>query len=511
MADPPLFCAPVSRRLLCLLLLLATPAIGQWNSGSNWVAGEAAAALAEAVESPRRNSRHLEDTSGKVDDVMDFKDTKEIVDNLKDNIKGHVDNFKDKVTSAFNFSSKDKHGKPAPFKNMQNMFKKKGGHEDELSFQMPTLLPPGHDSLHSTTQNLQRSPVVRFAKAVDTWLHDPAAPQFYIGVAAIVVGTCLLFCFGPMAWQYIFSFAMALCTALFVSYQDETLKLAPGAIGNGVLILQVAIIMGVATFLGFEGSQMLLGCVVGLLSAYFTDPLAASWEKEFPWLSFAWLCAGAANGGIVFTAFRQLSLATLAPLIGGFLVISGSGALFTWLGINIILEEHTTWIDAAIALLGHTGGAGMVGQSVMALISAVVFSWTGDPKMSILPMAIGLGLGALASAIGLGCSIHKFYCTPFVQPPRIWAWPLVGGLGWMGTAAGGAVWQLTQIAEERKSPKSRRKDSKNRRSDRAEETNPLLHTQPQLQRDQRTQPQLHLPNSSATYNDGYNAGRAAMY
>jgi len=463
-------------------VLIANLAAGQWDGRGDWVAGEAAAAVAEAGAAPRR---HLEDTAGAVADVVGFEHEK--------NLKKLTDKLPTKIVH--------------PFKSAASGSSNTGGHGAELSFQIPTLLPPGHFSQRSTTHNLERSPIVRFATAVDTWLHDPSAPQLYIGVGATFVGVCMCGC-GSMAWQYLFSFAVALATALFVSYQDETLKLAPGPIGNSVLILQVAIVMGVATFLGFDGSQMILGCAVGLLSAYFTDPLASSWEKEFPWISFAWFCAGAAFGGVIFTAFRPSSLATLAPLIGGFLVISGSGALCTWVGGKIILEENTTWIDAASALLGHTGGAGMVGQCMLALISAMVFNATGDTTKSVIPMAIGLGLGALGTSTGFGCSLFK-NCAPWLEPARIWAWPLLGGLGWMGTTACSAVWQLSQLAEmEKKNPKkSKRKGEKDRSgtNSRAEETNPLL-----------TQPQLQLPvtstgssHSSNTYNAGYNAGRFA--
>jgi len=264
----------------------------------------------------------------------------------------------------------------------------------------------------------------------------------------MALGIVMVGC-GSMIWPYFFSFVVGVGGACFVLYEDQTIpKLAPGLPGDVVLALQAGVTLFLAVYLGFEGSQVILGSMIGLASAYVADVTVLHLQDVSPYASFGLSCFGAAFGVIVFHGYcRQSILATMSPLFGGLLFVTGAGTVLAQFGILPFLSPQLVWIDATKALFGSAGATHLVVQGICAILSSIIASLGGANRVNVavIPMGLGLSLGTFASATGLGCGLlHN--CPPWLSPAANPAWPLLGGLAWTAAACSGAILQLRNVA-----------------------------------------------------------------
>jgi len=374
---------------------------------------------------------------------------------------------------------------------------------------------PSNFSLHLDMQFTMGSPIIVFARSTNTWLHDAGAPQGRIALTAIVFGLFMCAC-GSMIWKFVFAFVVAALGVCFVLYEEESLPLmTSGPDGNLVLAGQTGLTLFLAVFLGFEGSQILLGSCVGLLVALATEGVTLSFQENIPYVKFVWSCVWAALGMIIFHDHcRQTMLASVAPILGALLFASGAGTVAAQSGVFKALSPDIVWLDAASALLGSAGSSHLAVMCVIGVVSAAVFGLSKNEKVAVGIMGFGLFVGALASATGLGCSLVG-KCPPWLTPPEQWTWPLLGGLTWMLAAVLGALIQLQQLkTDEDREEKRKNKKKKTRKgtggdkdsdddddAEKSRETQPFLEpgTQPQLQTS-------HRDVSYSSHNDDHGGG-----
>lgn len=329
---------------------------------------------------------------------------------------------------------------------------------DEIQHPGVLQLPPGNFTLQSQKANIINSPVLFFVGDLSNWLHDPASPQIFIAIISSILGLCLCGC-GSMIWRGFCALCIAAAGGCFVLYENESIPhLTPGLVGNGVLATQVALTLFFAVYLGFEGSQVILGSALGIAFARATDVMLLTVEDKAPFASFAWSCICAALGALLLQAWcRQTILATVAPLVGGLLVVSGSGTILAQCGALAKLSPDVIWLHAAGALLGNAGYGLFTLQCMLCMLSSAIFAIknggekqdsarlaTPSPGLALIPMGLGLFFGSLSTATGLGCTlIHK--CPSWLTPAKEPFWPLVGGLAWMVVSLLGAFVQLSSL------------------------------------------------------------------
>lgn len=287
---------------------------------------------------------------------------------------------------------------------------------------------------------------------------------------------------------------VGLIGALFVLYEDETLpQLAPGLAGDAMLATQVGVTLFLAVYLGFEGSQVILGSFIGLATAYSTEEFLASEEKLMPFFFFAWSCFCAAMGVVIFHgSCRQSILAALSALIGGWFVVSGAGTMAAQSGVLPILSKDIGWFDSANALFGNAGVGHLAIQGALAILTSIIYVCTKKGPLAAAPMGLGLGIGAIATATGLGCNlVHS--CPPWLIPAQQSAWPFLGGLAWMAISVGGAILQLSNLGEDEMKKASKKATSKKKG---AREHDPHATTSETVP---LTSPQLHMDTLSPTH------------
>jgi hypothetical protein len=309
-------------------------------------------------------------------------------------------------------------------------------------------------------------PLIVFITDTYTWLGEPTSPQAIIGLAAILLGLFFSFC-GEKVWQYLFAVLAGAVGACFVLYMDETIpEIVPGEIGNYCLATQVGLTLAIAAHMGFEGTQVIFGTLVGLAYAIATEPLVHSVKSKYTF--FAWCCAGAALGVLCFTAFRSSILALLTPFFGGLFVVSGGFTVLAHLGVVGFLSPELIWIEALASHFGNGGTAILAGQILLVVLGAAAFKAKPDPKVGAAPLLIGIVFGALATSTGFGCSLlHN--CPAWLEPVKAWQYPVLGNLAWLVLAGAGACVQLNMVEKEVKEKKGSSskdgKDSKDKKKD----------------------------------------------
>lgn len=388
-------------------------------------------------------------------------------------------------------------------------------HADEFTKELekPKLLPPGNFSLAQEKSNLAKSPVMVFITDVDTWLKDPASPQIIVGLISLVLGLFFCCC-GEWLWQYLFSALVGAFGACFVLYQDATVKeIAPGDVGHYWLAVQTGITLSLAVNIGFEGTQVIVGTLLGLAYAMITAFVVSSANTEYAF--FFWCCAGAALGALSFTVARSPILATVTPFCGGLLISSGAVTVLARIGIIGFLSPDLVWLDSLTGLFGNGGAGNFAGQVLLMLLGAAAFRAKFEPKFGVLPIVVGCVISALAAWTGFGCSLYG--CPSWLAPVKDWQWPVLGNIVCLACAAMGASVQLNTLllAEEQRREKEGLKERRRDRDRKGSKESParsdrLLGTESHYEEQQgllhQTQPNLghYGAEVSHTGSGGYN-------
>jgi hypothetical protein len=215
--------------------------------------------------------------------------------------------------------------------------------------------------------------------------------------------------------------------------------------GVYALAAQTGVTLCAAVYLGFEGTQVILGSFIGLASAFATDSMVLHLNDSTPLASFAYSCVCAALGAILFhSCVRQNMLATLSGLVGALFLVSGIGTLAAQFGALALLSPDVVWLDAMLALFGNAGACHLIVAGVLAVLGSAIHAKSRSGAAGAAPMGLGLLLGAVATATGLGCSVIG-KCPPWLEPVKQSSWPLLGGLAWMVTAVLGSILQLSSL------------------------------------------------------------------
>ncbi|CAE7226049.1 unnamed protein product [Symbiodinium natans] len=164
------------------------------------------------------------------------------------------------------------------------------------------------------------SPLFVYANSFSDWLKGTSY-QWTVAGAALLVGLCLTWD-GPRMWQFLFTAAVSALAAGAACYEANVQEM--GIFSTAILMAQAAGTLGLATFWGFEGSQVLLGACSGFAAAYGTGAWTRPLDEQLPGTSICWYILGAMFGVLVFTTWRPQMLACLAPMLGGLLTASGA-------------------------------------------------------------------------------------------------------------------------------------------------------------------------------------------
>mmetsp|Transcript_28189 Transcript_28189/g.44106 ORF Transcript_28189/g.44106 Transcript_28189/m.44106 type:complete len:453 (-) Transcript_28189:6-1364(-) len=315
----------------------------------------------------------------------------------------------------------------------------------------PRTAPNGAIVIDTAALSSTVSPLTIYTKSFRKWLQE-APYQESIALLAIAVGGVFLWD-GPALWHFLFTGAVAIAGA-FVAYQEgKAMGLATTFASQVFLALEVGCVVGYATHMGFEGTQVMLGAVLGCLGAYGVSAGPRSLDLHFPGVMLAWYSIGAVLGLLVYTTWRQSVLATFAPLLGGIFVSSGCGILLSRLssllhpasvGVLWFPPHDQSWIEGFLSLIGNGGGGiTLAALCGCALIGAVAQSMSGNRTIAIFLIIGGIAFSTLAaSACQLIEHASQFRCPAWLTTTVAWQWLVVGSLLWASTTGIAAYCQL---------------------------------------------------------------------
>mmetsp|Transcript_63466 Transcript_63466/g.125540 ORF Transcript_63466/g.125540 Transcript_63466/m.125540 type:complete len:759 (-) Transcript_63466:122-2398(-) len=250
---------------------------------------------------------------------------------------------------------------------------------------------------------------------------------------------------GPLFYQAIFTVVLAMLVASMVDFEVNASDFTSDTVSRGVVLGQAGAAAAVAVHTGFDGSQVVFGSLIGLLSAWGSSSWTEDLEDHMHGIRLLVYSQGAILGCLVFTAWRPLFLKTLAPLVGGFLVASGLGALFgrgltalTGSSLLILPPPSMDWATGADCLLGTRGKGCLLWGFACGLV-ALIFMGFGGARRRILAISTLLAY-IIANAV-FGAALR----ADALGAPR--AWPFFGCLLWAFSTAASA-WRQLSITDE---------------------------------------------------------------
>eukprot|EP00913_Durusdinium_trenchii_P026452 g24818.t1 len=256
-------------------------------------------------------------------------------------------------------------------------------------------------------------------------------------------------------WENIVIAGISLGTAWLVHFEAEHWNLAPNLIGQLLLMLAAGGTAALAAHSGFEGSQVLIGAVLGFLGAVYCG--IASWAQSadgaLPGFALSWYCAGSAFGVWVFTSWRKPLLATLAPLFGSYLVVTGIGSLLSHsLDLPVLPQHGAPWSLGALVLLGPLGLSALPWYGACALLAASLHGCK-RPTIAVMVLVAYIVLVALGALVA-GMECHRdgkrsdgSDCPKMLAVPGQWKWQLLGCSAWAVLAAWCGYRQLSALKQ----------------------------------------------------------------
>lgn len=298
------------------------------------------------------------------------------------------------------------------------------------------------------------SPASWYAFGMAAWLRR-APYQALISLIAAMVGA-LCSWNGPAIWHVLFTVGTALCAAGAINYEAKVAGVASNAFSEGLVIIQAAACAAMAVHFGFEGFQVLFGVVIGLAGAYGLGGWARVLDFHVPGFALLWYSVGAATGLLLYTVWRRPVLSLVSPLLGGFLMSSGSGVFLRHVyfllaklddgneapGVEWLPPLKAGWADAAGMLMGHAGLAAVALQAACALCGVVLHALTGNRLLAIACLCGGIGAVGFVSATGFGCNYSPFGCPDWLIPEQETRWLVTGCSTWALISAAAAWRQL---------------------------------------------------------------------
>eukprot|EP00931_Biecheleriopsis_adriatica_P060223 TRINITY_DN36145_c0_g1_i1.p1 TRINITY_DN36145_c0_g1~~TRINITY_DN36145_c0_g1_i1.p1 ORF type:complete len:610 (+),score=128.59 TRINITY_DN36145_c0_g1_i1:114-1943(+) len=299
------------------------------------------------------------------------------------------------------------------------------------------------DKLHST---VIQSPAAEYALSLGTWLRQ-SPYQVWIALGTLVSGTICAWD-GPGVWHVLFISGAAIGAAGLVHFEVQAKGLAPNVFAETVLIITSAAVAALAAHSGFDGSQILLGAALGLLGAISWGDLPRSWDGAIPAMDISafWYCLGASFGAWAFLFWQRPLLATMGPLFGCFLAVTGVSFLASKAlaasgskEVSFLPMSDESWAEGAFVLLGIQGLQACSSHACCALLAALLETCRRRALALCVLVAYVVLTALTAAAAGLRCHQHEeeesSKCSAGLAVPGRWQWQLSGCLLWATFAA----------------------------------------------------------------------------
>lgn len=223
-------------------------------------------------------------------------------------------------------------------------------------------------------------------------------------------------------------------------------------------MLQAASAMALAVHVGWEGSQVLFGIMLGVLSAYGMGAWAREVDIVLPGFAVFWYVFGGGAGFFSYTILRPLMLAILSSLAGGFLAIASMGVLLSRLYALIadnvaFMPDGIPWLPsptepvfhAAGDLLGVGGHYAIPWHCGCATIAAVVRCTSRIDWLAIVALVGSIGLELIYT---VGCQLHW---APEGECPGLktlnFPWMATGDVIWIALTSFAAYRQLHELSD----------------------------------------------------------------
>lgn len=314
----------------------------------------------------------------------------------------------------------------------------------------------------SELQNLTSSvnnPRVTYLEGLNKWLHEERYQTALALLMAIAGAVCAWD--GPRVWQALFTGAIAVVAALVASLEADARELTHAA--HALVVLQVSAVVWLATWSGFEGTQVMLGSIVGAVGAYGIGGWARWVDTKMPSVAVMdvlWCAAGAVAGFAMVTYYRKPLLASLAPLLGGFLISASFGVLASR-SLGVLTDQDRVsplpppdlpWTEVAGALLGTCSSGVLAAHVGCALGTVFVMNskHTSRP-LAVLCLVIFALTTMLSAALSKECGHLKgaVRCPPWLQPAKhgAWEWSVAGCALWVLLTAIAAWRQLGMLED----------------------------------------------------------------
>jgi len=269
--------------------------------------------------------------------------------------------------------------------------------------------------------------------------------QWCICTAALIMGAISAWD-GPLFYKTIFSVVTVVVAASIADYETRALELTADPVSQAVVVVQVSTAVAIAVNYGFEGFQVLFGAALGLLGTQGSCSWALSADHVVHGFALFLYSNGAILGCLVFTLWRHLFLKMLGPLVGGFLVATGFGGLFsrihealTGTHLPIFPPPDLDWEASAADILGTRGRGAIAGACGCALLALICMGFGGERKRA-------LAISALVGYIFVNAVVA-------VAMPRSlgandsWPWPMFGCLLWALVTSASAWRQLDDLIQ----------------------------------------------------------------
>lgn len=330
---------------------------------------------------------------------------------------------------------------------------------------VPIPMPPGFEGQHAKLAIYKALSLMcgGEAQVVANTLLEYAGNSFawlesseYQGCISIVVALAGLAAAydGPAFYRVLFLMLVAACSVCIAKYEIESHDIRLTAFYKFLTLCQVALVMPLATFNGFEGSQILFGAFSGVVGAFGSGGWTRALSAKLPGLDCFWYSCGALVGCLVFTIWRQMTMRVLGPLFGGFLVASGVSACVSHVlsGASAGSESHlpflpapsATWPAAASELLGAAAARGALMGGCAAAIIALLVKGYGSSNPDWQTRKVGLSIAILLAYIVAMAIIAVVSRGPAVE----WPWPLFGCSIWALVVLASVHRQLMSIEDE---------------------------------------------------------------
>lgn len=324
---------------------------------------------------------------------------------------------------------------------------------------LPDLKLPLPPIQSSNATEWTSSPATLYLHSLISWLRA-SHHQGIIVAGAVVIGA---FCAwdGPGVWRVLFTVLGAMAASALVHFEVHGTDLVYNQGAEAVILLQVAGSAALSIHCGFEGSQVMLGAILGFMGAYGCGDWVRSLDgilPHGPGFSVFLYLVGTVLGILLCTLWRKPVLAMLGPLLGGLLLASSAGTIISrsyaalpedgdcrMTGCLLPLPPaDTPWVDVAKALLGPLQRSALAAHCSCAVAAMFIHRFgKGRSVFAIVCLVFYILLSALAA---VDCPRKKAgeECLSSVAV-QWWEWRVAGCLLWALITSGSAWRQLRML------------------------------------------------------------------